>query len=91
MICTKLRSIFALSITRGNTCCNSAGLFTDNTDYAGGRTRTQDAMKRENIDLFTRNVEKGQVLEMQNASHYIFQSNQSEVLDAIGKFVSQLP
>ena len=55
------------------------------------RTRTQDAMKRENIDLFTRNVEKGQVLEMQNASHYIFQSNQSEVLDAIEKFVSQLP
>ena len=31
------------------------------------RTRLSDAMKRENIDLFGRNVEKGQVLEMQNA------------------------
>ena len=54
------------------------------------RKRMADAMKRENIELFRRNVEKGQVLEMQNASHYIIQSNQQEVLDAIEKFVSQL-
>ena len=40
------------------------------------RTRLSDAMKRESIELFRRNVEKGQVLEMQNATHYIIQSNQ---------------
>jgi hypothetical protein len=32
----------------------------------------------------------GQVLEMQNATHYIFQSNQAEVLHAIGTFVEGL-
>ncbi len=47
-------------------------------------------MKRENIELFRRSVEKGQVLEMQNATHYIFQSNQQEVLEAIEKFVAGL-
>ena len=51
------------------------------------RTRIRDAMKRENIELFRRSVEKGQVLEMQNASHYIIQSNQQEVLEAIEKFI----
>lgn len=55
------------------------------------RTRILAAMQRENIDLFTRSVEKGQVLEMQNASHYIFQSNPQEVLEAIEKFASELP
>jgi pimeloyl-ACP methyl ester carboxylesterase len=54
------------------------------------RSRISDAMKRESIELFKRNVEGGQVLEMQNATHYIFQSNQQEVLDAIEKFVAEL-
>ena len=52
------------------------------------RSRISDAMKRENIELFRRNVEKGQVLEMQNAAHYIIQSNQQEVLEAIEKFAA---
>jgi len=51
------------------------------------RTRLSDAYKRKSIGLFRRGVEKGQVLEMQNATHYIFQSNQREVLEAIEKFV----
>ena len=54
------------------------------------RTRLREAVKRENIELFRRGVEKGQVLEMQNATHYIFQSNQQEVLEAIEKFVASL-
>ncbi len=53
------------------------------------RTRLLNAVKRENIELFQRGVEKGQVLEMQNATHYIFQSNQREVLAAIEKFVAE--
>ena len=51
------------------------------------RTRLSEEYKRNNIELFRRGVEKGQVLEMQNATHYIFQSNQREVLEAIEKFV----
>lgn len=51
------------------------------------RARTSDAMRRESIELFKRGVEKGQVLEMKNATHYIIQSNQSEVLEAIERFV----
>ena len=54
------------------------------------RTRISDAIKRESIELFKHNVERGQVLELQNATHYIFQSNQQEVLDAIEKFVADL-
>jgi len=52
------------------------------------RSRISNARKRESIELFRRSVEKGQVLEMQNATHYIFQSNRQEVLDAIEKFVA---
>jgi non-heme chloroperoxidase len=54
------------------------------------RARLLDAMKRESIDLFRRGVANGQVLEMQNASHFIFQSNPQEVLEAIEKFASDL-
>jgi non-heme chloroperoxidase len=52
------------------------------------RARIASDIKRRSIDLFRRNVEKGQVLEMRNAGHYIFQSNQQEVLDAIEKFAA---
>jgi pimeloyl-ACP methyl ester carboxylesterase len=55
------------------------------------RARLADADKRKSIELFRRGVAKGQVLELQNASHYIFQSNQQEVLEAIEKFVAELP
>jgi non-heme chloroperoxidase len=54
------------------------------------RSRIGDALKRESIELFRKNVEKGQVLEMQNATHYIFQSNQNEVLEALEKFAGDL-
>jgi pimeloyl-ACP methyl ester carboxylesterase len=54
------------------------------------RSRLMNELKRKSIDLFARGVEQGQVLEMQNASHYIFQSNQQEVLEAIEKFVAEL-
>jgi pimeloyl-ACP methyl ester carboxylesterase len=54
------------------------------------RSRLGDALKRESIESFARNVENGQVLEMQNAQHYIIQSNQLEVLEAIEKFVAEL-
>ena len=52
--------------------------------------RLSDAMKRKSIELFRRNVEKGQVLEMQNATHFIFQSNQNEVLEALERFAGGL-
>jgi len=54
------------------------------------RSRITDAMKRQNIDAFKRAVEKGQVLELPKASHYIMQSNQREVFEAIEKF-AELP
>jgi non-heme chloroperoxidase len=52
--------------------------------------RGRDALKRRSIELFRSGVARGQVLEMQNASHYIFQSNQAEVLNAIETFVEGL-
>jgi hypothetical protein len=55
------------------------------------RARIRRAIQRESIELFRHGVEKGQVLEMQNASHYIFQSNQQEVLKAIDTFAGGLP
>lgn len=54
------------------------------------RAHLTDDVKRRSIDLFRRGVEKGQVLEMQKAGHYIFQSNQQEVLDAIERFVAEI-
>ena len=54
------------------------------------RSRIRTGMQHKNIELFRRNVEKGQVLEMQNARHYIIQSNQREVLEAIEKFAGGL-
>jgi non-heme chloroperoxidase len=54
------------------------------------RSRITEAMKRESIDLFKRNVKNGQVLEMPNATHYLIQSNQREVFEAIEKFAAEL-
>ena len=36
-------------------------------------------------------VEKAEVIEMPNASHYLIQSNQPEVLQAIEAFAARLP
>ncbi len=48
--------------------------------------RIGDDMKRRSIELFRQGVEKGRVLELRNATHYLQQSNQLEVLDAIETF-----
>jgi non-heme chloroperoxidase len=52
------------------------------------RARLSDALRRESIELFRRGVAKGQVIEMPNARHYIIQSNQDEVLQAIEDFAT---
>ena len=46
--------------------------------------------KRRDIELFRRSVPKGRVLELQNATHYTFQSNPQEVLLAIEEFARDL-
>ena len=52
--------------------------------------QVRDEMKRRNIERFRAHVAKGQVIEMQDARHYILQSNTREVADAIEKFVAGL-
>jgi non-heme chloroperoxidase len=42
--------------------------------------------RRKNIELFRRSVAQGEVLELPNATHYLIQSNQQQVLDAIETF-----
>jgi len=42
--------------------------------------------QRRNIELFRRGVEQGEVLELQHASHYLFQPDPRRVRDAIEKF-----
>lgn len=54
------------------------------------KNRLIAAMQRKNIELFRRSVEKGQVLELQKSQHYIHQSNQREVFEAIEKFAADL-
>jgi non-heme chloroperoxidase len=51
-------------------------------------TRIRDAKQRSSIELFRSHVVDGQVLEMPNATHFIYQSNQAEVLEAIEAFIS---
>jgi non-heme chloroperoxidase len=46
--------------------------------------------RRRNIELFRRDVSQGEALELPNATHYLIQSNQQQVLDAIEKFSSQV-
>lgn len=48
--------------------------------------RNRDEKRRKDIELFRRSVEKGQILELQKASHYLIQSNQQQVLEAIEEF-----
>jgi pimeloyl-ACP methyl ester carboxylesterase len=45
-----------------------------------------DAKKRASIDQFKAGVAHGQVLELHGATHYLIQSNQREVLEAIENF-----
>lgn len=46
--------------------------------------------RRKNIELFRRGVSQGEVLELPNATHYLIQSNQQQVLDAIETFSLQV-
>ncbi len=48
--------------------------------------RLSDDARRKNIDLFRRGVSLGEVLELPNADHYLIQSNQQQVRDAIETF-----
>jgi len=53
--------------------------------------RINAEFRRKNIELFRRGVEKGEVLELQGANHYVMQSNQQQVLEAIERFSAQIP
>jgi non-heme chloroperoxidase len=48
--------------------------------------RLNDDTRRKNIELFRRGVSQGEVLELPNATHYLIQSNQQEVVDAVETF-----
>ena len=52
--------------------------------------RLSDDTRRKNIELFRRGVSQGEVLELPNADHYLIQSNQQQVLDAIETFSLQM-
>lgn len=52
------------------------------------RASLTQALKRESIELFRNGVKNGRVIELQNATHYLLQSNQQEVLQAIEEFAS---
>jgi pimeloyl-ACP methyl ester carboxylesterase len=50
----------------------------------------REQMQRQNIERFRAQVEKGQIVEMRDARHYILQSNAQEVVDAVEKFAAGL-
>ncbi len=52
--------------------------------------RISNDTRRKNIELFRRGVVQGEVLELANAPHYLIQSNQQQVLDAIETFSQQV-
>jgi pimeloyl-ACP methyl ester carboxylesterase len=52
--------------------------------------RLNDETRRKNIELFRRGVVHGEALELPNATHYLIQSNQQQVLDAIETFSLQV-
>jgi hypothetical protein len=53
------------------------------------RARLMEGLKRASIELFRDGAENGRVLELQNATHYLLQSNQQEVLQAIEEFATE--
>lgn len=50
--------------------------------------RLRDAMRRENMDSFRRDMARGQVLALHGATHYVMQSNLRDVHDAIETFAA---
>ncbi len=53
--------------------------------------RIRDDQRRKNIEQFRRGVVQGRVLELPKATHYLIQSNQREVLEAIEGFSREIP
>jgi pimeloyl-ACP methyl ester carboxylesterase len=52
--------------------------------------RVNDDTRRKNIELFRQGVRQGEALELPSATHYLIQSNQQQVLDAIETFSLQV-
>jgi non-heme chloroperoxidase len=52
--------------------------------------RLSNDTRRKNIELFRRGVAQGEALELPNADHYLIQSKQQQVLDAIETFSLQV-
>jgi pimeloyl-ACP methyl ester carboxylesterase len=52
--------------------------------------RMSDATRRKNIERFRHGVVQGKALELSNATHYLIQSNQQQVLEAIETFGLQV-
>jgi len=48
--------------------------------------RISDAAKLRSIELFRHGVDQGEVLELRNATHYLIQTNQQQVVDAVEAF-----
>jgi pimeloyl-ACP methyl ester carboxylesterase len=48
--------------------------------------RLNQDFRRKNIESFRRGVREGEALELRNADHYLIQSNQQQVIDAIETF-----
>jgi len=65
---------------------SDAGLMATLTEL--GRINAE--AQRKNIELFRRSVAHGEVLEMPNAAHWLIQSNQQQVLEAIETFSLKL-
>ena len=53
--------------------------------------RISNDTRRKNIERFRRDVSQGEVLELPNATHYLIQSNQQEVVDAVETFSLRVP
>lgn len=51
----------------------------------------RDSIQRREIDKFRSGVQRGRVLELPGAAHWIFGSHPGEVLEAIDEFVMDLP
>jgi len=54
------------------------------------RSRIAAEMKRSSIELFRKNAANSQILELRDATHYIIQSNQDQVLEALERFAGKL-
>ena len=61
---------------------SDAGLMATLTELGRINVETQ----RKNIELFRRSVTRGEALELPNATHWLIQSNQQQVLEAIETF-----